>query len=115
MKLDYLQFLELEVFTRFGTKLEASMERKIGRGRMLRELLKQDRLSPASIEFDLAWLTAFDRGLFERISKDRLSAAMNHLAAQVSTRGLTLDGSEEIWQQSVAAWIGEIAVHEQRA
>ena len=26
MKLDYLQFLELEVFTRFGTKLEAGTE-----------------------------------------------------------------------------------------
>ena len=29
MKLDYLQFLELEVFTRFGAKLEASIQRKI--------------------------------------------------------------------------------------
>ena len=46
MKLDYLQFLELEVFTRFGTKLEAGTEAKIRRGRLLREILKQERLSP---------------------------------------------------------------------
>ena len=44
MKLDYLQFLELEMFTRFGTRLEASMETAIQRGRILREILKQDRL-----------------------------------------------------------------------
>ena len=50
MKLDYLQFLELEVFTRFGARLEASIEAKIKRGRMLREALKQDRLSPLAAE-----------------------------------------------------------------
>ena len=44
MKLEYMQFLELEVFTRFGTKLEASMEAAIQRGRVLREILKQRRL-----------------------------------------------------------------------
>ncbi len=32
MKLDYLQFLELEAFTRFGQRLEASMEVRIKRG-----------------------------------------------------------------------------------
>ena len=46
MKLDYLQFLELEVFTRFGARLEASIEERIRRGRVLREILKQERLSP---------------------------------------------------------------------
>ena len=45
MKLDYLQFQELEIFTRFGSRLEASVEAKIRRGRLLRELLKQERLS----------------------------------------------------------------------
>ncbi|MDE3051630.1 MAG: F0F1 ATP synthase subunit alpha, partial [Nitrospirota bacterium] len=54
MKLDYLQFLELEVFTRFGARLETSREAKIKRGRVLREILKQDRLSPLPIEFQLA-------------------------------------------------------------
>ncbi|HSN33018.1 MAG TPA: F0F1 ATP synthase subunit alpha, partial [Ideonella sp.] len=43
MKLDYLQFLELEVFTRFGARIEPSVRDKIARGRVLRELLKQDR------------------------------------------------------------------------
>lgn len=49
MKLDYLQLLELEVFTRFGSRLEASMEDKIKRRRILREIFKQERLVPATL------------------------------------------------------------------
>ena len=115
MKLAFLQFLELEVFTRFGTKLEASMEAKIARGRVLRELLKQDRLSPLPIEFDLAWLTAYDLGLFDRLPNDRLPAVMTGLATKVSASGLTLDDSEDTWKQSVAAWVTEEMPLEQTA
>ena len=63
MKLDYLQFLELEVFTRFGSQLEASMEAKIRRGRVLREIFKQERLAPLPIEFQLAWMVAYNEAL----------------------------------------------------
>lgn len=115
MKLDYLQFLELEAFTRFGTKLEASMEAKIVRGRVLRELLKQDRLSPLSIECDLGWLIAYDLGLFERVSKDALPAMLDGLTAKVSAGGLTLDDGEERWRENIAAWCKELVPHEQTA
>jgi len=115
MKLDFLQFLELEVFTRFGTKLETSMEAKIARGRVLRELLKQDRLSPLPIEFDLAWLTAYDLGLFDRLPKDRLPAVMAGLISKLTVSGLTLDDSEEKWKRGITAWIEEIVAHEQTA
>jgi F-type H+-transporting ATPase subunit alpha len=54
MKLDYLQFLELEMFTRFGARLEPTMQARIRRGRVLRELLKQDRLAPMPVEAQLA-------------------------------------------------------------
>ena len=115
MKLDYLQFLELETFTRFGTKLEASMEAKIVRGRVLRELLKQDRLSPLSIECNLAWLMAYDLGVLDRVSKEKLYRVMEGLLAQVLARGLTLDDEEEQWRQSITAWCEELVLHEQTA
>ena len=44
MKLDYLQFLELERFTRFGARLEPEMQQAIKRGQILREILKQERV-----------------------------------------------------------------------
>ncbi|MGE4560775.1 MAG: F0F1 ATP synthase subunit alpha, partial [Desulfobulbus sp.] len=46
IRLDYLQFLELEAFTRFGTRLEPAMEAKLKRGRILRRILNQERLHP---------------------------------------------------------------------
>lgn len=107
MKLDYLQFLELEAFTRFGARLEASMEVKIKRGRLLRELLKQDRLSPLPIEFHLAWLTGFDLGLFDSVATESISGLLGHLAARVSESGVTLGNSEEEWRQAVTAWVKE--------
>lgn len=115
MKLDFLQFLELEVFTRFGTKLETSMEQTIARGRMLRELLKQDRLSPLPVEFDLAWLTAYDLKLLDTIPKERLPAVMGGLSSKLAASGLTLDDAEDTWKQHIATWIEELVSHEQTA
>jgi F-type H+-transporting ATPase subunit alpha len=107
MKLDYLQFLELEVFTRFGSRLEASMEAKIARGRVLRELLKQDRLVPMSIEFHLAWLTGFHHGLFDKVPVASIPALLGHLAARVEESDLTLESREEEWREAVSHWLDQ--------
>ncbi|VVM05926.1 F-type H+-transporting ATPase subunit alpha [Methylacidimicrobium cyclopophantes] len=97
MKLDFLQFLELEVFTRFGTKLEASLERKIQRGRLLRELLKQDKLAPVSPEQELGWLVAFNENLFDPIPVDRVRAAQQSLFDRIDRSGLTLEEPRDRW------------------
>ncbi len=107
MKLDYLQFLELEVFTRFGARLEATMEAKIRRGRVLREILKQDRLSPLPVEFDLAWLTAFNRGLFDDVSPEKIGAQLERIASNLRTSQLTLDHRDEQWTEAVGNWLQE--------
>jgi len=106
MKLDYLQFLELEVFTRFGARLEASMEAAIRRGQVLREILKQDRLSPLSAEFQVAWLVAFNDGRFDAAGDENpvpdLLAALES-GLQHST--LTLDSPRDEWSQAVSTWL----------
>ena len=105
MKLDYLQFLELEVFTRFGARLEASVEAKIRRGRVLRELLKQERLSPLSIELQLALLVAFNAGLFDAVDVGNIPARLTLLAERVEESDLHADVSHEQWVQAVTAWL----------
>lgn len=107
MKLDYLQFLELEAFTRFGARLEASVQAKINRGRILRELLKQDRLSPRSIEFEMAWLTAHARGLFDNVSLTEVPTLLAQLAENLSKSALTLDEGVETWGAAVTNWLKE--------
>lgn len=106
MKLDYLQFLELEVFTRFGARLEASIDAKIQRGRVLREILKQDRLSPLPIEFQMAWLVGFNGGLFDGAAPKEVPALLGRIAAGVRTSHLTLDDDPAQWADAVAAWLG---------
>ena len=105
MKLDYLQFLELEVFTRFGARLEASMEAAIRRGRLLREILKQDRFSPMPVAFQMAWLVAFNEGLFEQTDPDEIHTSLEILEHAVRQTSLNLDSPREEWSTAVADWL----------
>ncbi len=108
MKLDYLQFLELEVFTRFGSQLEASMEAKIHRGRVLREIFKQERLAPVPIEFQLAWMVSYNEGMFDHLEMHAIAACLKYLAECVATSQLTLGDSREQWELAVTAWMQKI-------
>jgi F-type H+/Na+-transporting ATPase subunit alpha len=105
MKLDYLQFLELEVFTRFGTKLEAGAEAKIRRGRLLREILKQERLNPLPAAFQLAWMTAFNAGLLDGLEPAAVPATLEKMRAGLGQEPLTLDSARDEWLVRLKAWI----------
>jgi F-type H+-transporting ATPase subunit alpha len=105
MKLDYLQFLELEAFTRFGQRLEASMEARIKRGRLLREILKQDRLSPLDSLFQLAWLIAFNQGLLNSAEPKDIQNWLTCIEHGIKTTALTLDSSNEQWQTALHDWL----------
>jgi F-type H+-transporting ATPase subunit alpha len=109
MKLDYLQFLELEVFTRFGTRLEASMEAKIKRGRVLRALFKQEKLAPLPIELHMAWLVAFNAGLFDTVDVEDIPKQLDRLAAGVNASELRVEDSHAQWVQAVTAWLRDLA------
>jgi F-type H+-transporting ATPase subunit alpha len=106
MKLDYLQFLELEIFTRFGSRLEATMEAAIRRGQILRELLKQERLAPLPIAFHLAWMLAYNTGLLDAMTPEALGHALRVLAEHAAHAPLDLDAGREQWLQAVSAWLG---------
>jgi F-type H+-transporting ATPase subunit alpha len=105
MKLDYLQFLELETFTRFGARLEATMEKAIAKGKVLREILKQDRLSPLSVAFQYAWLVAFNDGLFEDVAPPAVPARLAQIAQRLPHSGLQLTDPREQWSESLADWL----------
>jgi F-type H+-transporting ATPase subunit alpha len=107
MKLDYLQFLELEVFTRFGTKLEAGIEQRIRRGRVLREILKQDRQAPVPVEQDLAWMIAFNEGLLDTVAREDIGAKLARLAQGVEAARPKLEQPREGWVQAVRTWLGD--------
>ncbi len=94
-----------EVFTRFGARLEAGMETILRRGRVLREILKQDRLSPLSIELQMAWLVAFNDGLFDELDPDEVPARLGVLEQRVRESVLGLDDDREEWAAAVHGWL----------
>jgi F-type H+-transporting ATPase subunit alpha len=105
IKLDYLQFLELEVFSRFGARLEASMEAGIRRGRLLREILKQDRLNPLPITFQLAWLVAYNERLLDEVPLDAVASLLERLAKQVKQSSLRVDEGRDPWLAALRVWL----------
>jgi F-type H+-transporting ATPase subunit alpha len=108
MKLDYLQFLELEAFTRFGTRLDPAVEHKIQRGRLLREILKQDRLAPLPIALQMAWLMAYNDGLLDKLAIEHVSRTLLRLAAGLKESGLRLEDSRERWVASLREWLADV-------
>jgi len=109
MKLDFLQFLELEVFTRFGSRLDPGVEAKIRRGRLLRELLKQERLAPLAPEQQLAWLMAYNEGFFDGREAEAVQSYLARLVRRAATEGPALSAGRDAWRAAVAAWCAEWA------
>ncbi len=105
MKLDYLQFQELEVFTRFGARLEESMEAAISRGTILREILKQDRLAPLPETFQLAWMVAFNEGLFEKCKPAEVPNLLRRLEEFVLQSDMGLETPRAEWCRAVTTWL----------
>jgi F-type H+-transporting ATPase subunit alpha len=99
MKLDYLQFLELETFTRFGSKLEPAMEEKIRRGQVLREILKQERLATVSAELQLAWMMAYNAGRFGSPDPAAVREKLAALAEDMRRYPIALAGDREEWRR----------------
>ena len=104
MKLDYLQFLELETFMRFGSRLDASMEEKIGRGQILREILKQDRLAPVPAEFQLAWMSAYTGGYFNHTDAATIALQLTAIRQNLARSNMSLSMGQDEWRQ----WLDKI-------
>ncbi len=105
MKLDYMQFIDLEIFTRFGAKLDPAMQKQIQRGRILREILKQKRFSPLPVEFQLAWLIAYNDGLFDEMELENIPICLSKMEQQIKNSDLTLTNSREQWKNAIIHWL----------
>ncbi len=97
MKLDYLQFLELEVFTRFGARVEPSVRDKIARGRVLGELLKQERTTPLSLPAQLAWLIAYNERRFDAPASESIAERLQRVILAAEQARLPLDAERASW------------------
>jgi F-type H+/Na+-transporting ATPase subunit alpha len=73
LKLEYAQFLELEVFTRFGQVADAGTTRTIERGRRIRAVLKQPEARPYALATEVALLLALHEGVLDAVPLERIA------------------------------------------
>jgi F-type H+-transporting ATPase subunit alpha len=65
LRLQYTQFLELEMFTRFGGMSSARIKNELVRGERIRALLTQPRYAPLRLADQLALLAALEAGVLD--------------------------------------------------
>ena len=75
LKLSYSQFEELEVFSRFGTRLDEHTRQLLARGRAVREALKQPLYDPLPAAEQIAILLAAAGGLFDNVPPENVTQA----------------------------------------
>jgi F-type H+/Na+-transporting ATPase subunit alpha len=68
LRLDYAQFLELEVFARFGQVLDPRTERTLEHGRRLRAVLEQPQGEPLALATEVALLLAVHEGALDALA-----------------------------------------------
>ena len=74
LRLFYSQFEELEVFSRFGSRLDERTRETLARGRAVREVLKQPQYDPLASAEQIAMLVAATHGLLDGLAPERVAA-----------------------------------------
>ena len=86
LRLFYSQFEELEVFSRFGTRLDEHTRRMLARGQAVREVLKQPQYDPMSAAEQIAVLLAASSGVFDNLSSDEVVKASTKIREMLPLR-----------------------------
>jgi F-type H+/Na+-transporting ATPase subunit alpha len=81
LRLDYAQFLELEMFTRFGGLTDVRVQAQVAHGERIRALITQPRFSALRVTDQVALLAALADGVFDDFPVDLIGALREQLAA----------------------------------
>ncbi|HTT05757.1 MAG TPA: F0F1 ATP synthase subunit alpha [Steroidobacteraceae bacterium] len=84
LRLEYAQFLELEVFTRFGTMVDERTSKIIEHGRRIRAVLGQPQFAPLSLGEQIALLQALNAGLLDSLPLEQIGAFRSALRGWLS-------------------------------
>jgi F-type H+-transporting ATPase subunit alpha len=81
LRLDYAQFLELEIFTRFGGVTDAQVKDRIARGRRIRAVLAQPQFAPLRLADEVALIVALQTGLLDHVPLEKIGEFRSELPA----------------------------------
>ena len=120
LRLDYAQFLELEIFTRFGGITDVQVKSKIARGRRIRAILSQPQYEPLRLADEVALALALQAGILDRlpledIGKFRaalpswLDRSAASIIAEIERTGSLNDPSSALLRTSVSGLVTQLA------
>src|SRR5437016_1070000 len=83
VRLDYAQFLELEMFTRFGGLSDNRVKAQITRGERIRTLITQPRFAALRLADEVALLAALADGVFDLLPAKVIEEVRGRVAAHL--------------------------------
>jgi len=86
LRLFYSQFEELEVFSRFGSRIDERTRQTLARGRAVREALKQPQFDPLSPTEQIAVLLAATEGLFDNVPPEKIAESSGRFRVILTER-----------------------------
>ncbi|SDD15866.1 F0F1 ATP synthase subunit alpha [Paraburkholderia lycopersici] len=101
LRIDYAQFLELEMFARFGGLTDARVSAQIARGERIRALFAQPRFSPLGTAGQIALLGALADGEFDALPAHAV-AQIRERFAQIDAQALPDDSHGDLPQRVAA-------------
>jgi F-type H+-transporting ATPase subunit alpha len=116
VRLDYAQFLELEMFTRFGGLSDTRVKAQITRGERIRILLNQPRFAALRLVDEVALLAALADGVFDALPakvvdevRKRVSSHLDAHAGE-SVTAITKAGTlDDTTRAGLVAVVGDLA------
>lgn len=112
LKLDYAQFLELEVFTRFGGVTDDRTKARIAHGKRIRAILAQPEFDPLPLSLQVALLLAAGKGRLDHLELAAIAGFRADLRARLADRAgsvlARIDVSGHLNEADEAALLREI-------
>jgi F-type H+-transporting ATPase subunit alpha len=119
LKLDYAQFLELEVFTRFGAMTDERTRARIEHGRRIRAILAQPEYDPLPLSLQVGLLLAVGEGKLDGVDPaavPRFRDALRHqltevspsVAARIDETGQLTDDDRAALLQAIEVCLAEL-------
>ncbi len=107
LRLSYAQFEELEMFARFGTRLDEKTRATIERGRRVRKVLTQPELKPLTIPEQIAVLLSVTEGLFDPVAVEDLplleQRVREAITGELKDICDKIEGGEQLLEEDQAA------------
>jgi F-type H+-transporting ATPase subunit alpha len=108
LRILHARFEELESLTRVGLELESGVEQEIARGRLLRALLRQKRLSPRGNAEQVIAVLAVSQGWLDGLTPEEAPEQVADLVARTRAERPDLVARLELGEMPAEGWLEEI-------